>query len=101
MRIIAVDFDGTLCRCAWPAIGPPRRRVIRRLLRAQRKGAKIILWTCRSGLRLSAAVNWCNSHGVHFDAVNENLPDVLEQYGGADSRKVTATEYWDDKAVRP
>ena len=37
--------------------------------------------------------------GVEFDAVNENLPEVIERMGG-DTRKVFANEYWDDRAVR-
>ena len=32
-----------------------------------------------------------------FDAVNENLPEVLELFGGRDSRKITADEYIDDR----
>lgn len=37
-------------------------------------------------------------HGLKFDAVNENLPEVIELMGG-DSRKIFANEYIDDKNV--
>lgn len=97
-KIIAVDFDGTLCRNAFPNIGKPRKWVIRRLLKAQHKGAKIILNTCRTGTRLYQAVVWCEARGIKFDAVNENLPEIIALFGG-DTRKIHATEYWDDKAV--
>ena len=48
-RIIAVDFDGTLCYSNWPELGEPNMPLIE-YLRAQKKsGNKLILWTCRVG----------------------------------------------------
>lgn len=99
-RIIAVDFDGCLCENAWPDIGEARQDVIDALLSRQKTGAKIILWTCRVGERLDAAVRWCAEHGIAFDAVNENLPVNIAAFGN-DCRKIFADEYWDDKAVNP
>ncbi len=98
-RIIAVDFDGCLCENKWPKIGPANEAVIRRLLRMQATGDKLILWTCRTGERLREAVDWCGERGLAFDAVNENLPEIIAAYG-EDTRKITASEYWDDRAVR-
>ena len=98
-RIIAVDFDGCLCENRWPEIGPPNQSVFRRLRRAQLAGAAVILWTCREGARLDEAVDWCARHGLHFDAVNTNLPELVEAYR-YDCRKINATEYWDDRAVQ-
>jgi hypothetical protein len=43
-------------------------------------------------------VEWCAARGLEFDAVNENLPENKEFFGG-DTRKVCATEYWDDRSV--
>ena len=37
-------------------------------------------------------------HGLEFDAVNENLPEMIEWYGN-DCRKVFADVYIDDKAA--
>jgi len=99
-RIIAVDFDGCLCENAWPDIGEAKQDVIDALLLRQKVGAKIILWTCRVGERLDAAVRWCADHGITFDAINENLPVNIVAFGN-DCRKVYADEYWDDKAVMP
>lgn len=99
-HIIAVDFDGTLCENAWPGIGPARAGVIDYVLGQQATGAKIILWTNRRGEKLAEAVKWCAARGLAFDAVNENLPEIVERFGG-DTRKVFAHEYLDDKAVRP
>ena len=97
-RIIAVDFDGCLCVNAWPEIGEAKQDVIDALLLRQEKGAKVILWTCRVGERLAAAVQWCADHGITFDAVNANLPVNIAAFGN-DCRKIYADEYWDDKAV--
>ena len=99
-KIIAVDFDGTLCENKYPEIGEPRTDVIERLLQEQRAGARVILWTCRSGEDLLAAIYWALDKGIAFDAVNANLNSTIEHFGG-DTRKVCADEYWDDKAVRP
>lgn len=97
--IIAVDFDGTLCDSVWPGTGEPIWAVIDMLKRRRRyENAKIILWTCRTDKALDAALKWCDEHGIKFDAVNENLPELMKEYNN-DSRKIYADEYIDDKAV--
>lgn len=98
-QVIAVDFDGTLCREAWPKIGAANHKLIRLLKeRQQERGVKLILWTCREGALLRDAVRWCAAHGLVFDAVNQNLPERIDQYGG-DCRKVSADLYIDDRAI--
>lgn len=97
-KIIAVDFDGCLCKNAWPEIGEQNTAVIEKLRQMKRNGCRLILWTCREGAELDDAVSWCAVRGLRFDAVNANLEDQNEFYGN-DSRKVGADEYWDDKAV--
>ena len=99
-KIIAVDFDGTLCENKYPDFGAPRTDVIERLLQEQRAGARVILWTCRSGEDLLMAIYWALDKGIAFDAVNANLNSTIEHFGG-ETRKVCADEYWDDKAVLP
>ncbi|MCR5735029.1 MAG: hypothetical protein K6G22_10520 [Lachnospiraceae bacterium] len=98
--IIAVDFDGTLCQDAYPGIGAPNLQLIYILKELKASGKKLILWTCRCGEPLCEAVRWCAEHGLFFDAVNENLPEILEKYG-TDSRKITADIYIDDRSVFP
>jgi len=95
---IAVDFDGCLCRNEYPDIGDPNETTIEELKRLREDGACIILWTCRSGGLLKAAVEACRSWGLEFDAVNENPQFFIDEWGN-DSRKVDADEYWDDRAV--
>lgn len=95
--IIAVDFDGTLCENQYPEIGEPNNALIEYLkMRQQKMGHKLILWTCRVGDRLEQAVDWCQDRGLIFDAVNQNLPEIVESFGG-DCRKVFAHEYIDDR----
>ncbi len=98
--IIAVDFDGTLCVDAYPGIGEANMQLIRLLACRQAAGDKLILWTCRCGRQLLEAVNWCRMHGLTFDAVNDNLPEVIAKWGN-DSRKVSADVYIDDRSVQP
>ena len=98
-KAIAIDFDGCLCTNAYPAIGEPNWPVIGQAKQEQRAGAGLILWTCREGQLLQEAVAACESWGLTFDAVNESLPDWIEAFGTT-PRKVGASEYWDDKAVR-
>ena len=97
-RVYAVDFDGTLCESVWPGIGEPNMALIDHLKKRRSEGNKIILWTCRVGDRLREAVEWCRERGLEFDAVNENLPEMIEKYGG-DTRKIFADCYINDKNV--
>lgn len=96
-KIIAVDFDGCLATNNWPDIGEPIPETIEALKREQDAGAKVILWTCRRDEQLTAAVEWCAQQDIRLDAVNANLPSIIEAFGG-DTVKVFANEYWDDRA---
>lgn len=97
-NIIAVDFDGTLCENKYPEIGEPNTELIDFLMNCQLNGDKIILWTCRNEEQTKAAVDWCSEKGLEFDAVNENLPEIITEFGG-DTRKIFANVYIDDRNV--
>ncbi len=98
-KAIAIDFDGCLCTNAYPEIGEPNWPVIKRAQAEQRAGAGLILWTCREDQLLLDAIAACEGWGLTFDGVNESLPDWIDAFK-TQPRKVSATEYWDDKAVR-
>ncbi len=103
--IYAVDFDGTLCENKFPDIGVPNEKLIRWLIEKQKQGDKIILWTNRVGPYLEKAVKWCSERQLYFDAVNENIPEIIEFYkhilnGFPASPKVTADVFIDDAACR-
>lgn len=97
-KVIAIDFDGCLCENRYPEIGAPCWPVIDLAKRRQKDGWALVLWTSRCGADLDAAKAACAEWGLRFDAVNENLPEWSEIYKN-DTRKIGATEYWDDKAV--
>ena len=97
--IIAVDFDGCLASAGtWPEVGEPNEALINWLICLRKRGDKVILWTCRADEALQKAVEFCKVHGLEFDAVNDNIPEIVEMYG-VNSRKITADYYIDDKAV--
>jgi len=98
-KAIAIDFDGTLCTNDYPNIGEPNWKIITEARAEQANGAGLILWTCREGEMLDAALKACKEWGLHFDAVNESLPSWKKEYGN-NPRKVGASEYWDDRSVR-
>lgn len=97
-KIIAVDFDGCLVVNKYPDVGEPIEKNIQKLKDEQAAGAKAILWTNRVEKYLEDALAFCELYGIIFDAVNENLPKIIEAEGG-DPRKIFANEYWDDRAV--
>jgi len=97
-RTIACDFDGTLAEDKYPEIGEPIWQTILCLKHEQNRGAKIILWTNRTHEPLKAAVAWCESQGIYFDAVNNNIQEVILAFK-CNPRKVFANEYWDDRMV--
>lgn len=94
-RKIAVDFDGTIVENLYPKIGRERPFALRTLRALQEKGFLLILWTCRSGADLDAAVDFCRKGGVEFYAVNENYDGELS-HGGC-PRKIDADIYIDDR----
>lgn len=97
-KVIAVDFDGTLCENRWPEIGSMNVELIDYLRRCRATGDKLILWTNREGEELYEALVWCRERGLEFDAVNDNLPENIRHFGN-NSRKVYADVYIDDKAA--
>ena len=100
--IIAIDFDGTIVEHCYPEIGQLKPHAIETLKAWQKKGHKLILWTCRNDtdpanhgrLVLTEAVEFMKQQGVLFDAVNENLPDL----GINPQPKIYADLYFDDRA---
>ena len=104
-KIIAVDFDGTLCInrdvVNWPYLGQPNKELIEKLKALQDEGHVLILWTCREGELLEQAVAWCrNFCGINFDAVNDNI-EATKTFFGGNSRKGSCDYYIDDKGCTP
>lgn len=94
------SYDGTLCYSKWPELDQPNLALIEYLQEWKRNGNKLILWTCRAGEALSKAVEWCREQNLEFDAVNDNLPEIIEFYGH-NSRKISCDYYIDDRMLLP
>ena len=95
-NIYAIDFDGTIVTDKFPEIGEAIPTVQNFIKVRQAQGDKFILWTCRTKEYLQAAIDYCRSQGIVFDAINCNIPWVTAEYGN-DPRKVFADFYIDDK----
>lgn len=96
--ILAIDFDGTICRGTFPNIegeSPYAGEIIRKL---KADGHYIIINTCRSGQQLLEAINWLLQQEIPFDRVNDNEPAQIALHEN-NSRKVFADLYIDDRQV--
>ncbi len=94
---IAVDFDGTIVDHEYPGIGKEKLFAFQTLKEFEKMGARLILWTFRSGKELDEAVEYCRKNGIEFYAVNKNYPE--EVYDETISRKIDADVFIDDKMV--
>jgi len=92
--IIAVDFDGTCVEHRYPAIGAEVPGVVDTLRDLVSAGHKLILWTMRSGERLTEAVLWFQDRGIDLWDRNRNPM----QKSWTSSPKVFAHVYIDDAA---
>jgi hypothetical protein len=92
---IAVDFDGTIVEHDYPKIGKEKLFAFSTLKELEKRGARLILWTFRSGTELEEAVDYCRKNGIEFYAVNKNYPEEVAD--DSVSRKIDADIYIDDK----
>ncbi|MDQ1332442.1 MAG: hypothetical protein QG576_476 [Bacteroidota bacterium] len=94
---IAVDFDGTIVDHQYPDIGKEKLFAFQTLKELEKRGARLILWTFRTGKELDDAVEFCRKNGIEFYAVNKNYPEEI--FDNNVSRKIDADIYIDDKNV--
>jgi hypothetical protein len=94
---IAVDFDGTIVEHEFPQIGKEKLFAFQTLKELDKMGARLILWTFRSGKELDEAVEYCRKNGIEFYAVNKNYPEEI--FDETVSRKIDADIYIDDKNI--
>ncbi|MBR4923470.1 MAG: hypothetical protein IKY99_07655 [Bacteroidaceae bacterium] len=97
--IIAVDFDGTIVKHRYPAIGPEIPFAIETLKKLAREQHRLILWTVRKGKLQDEAVEFCRKRGLEFYAVNRNYPEETEEQSIKGSRKLKADVWIDDRNV--
>lgn len=94
--IIAIDFDGTIVKHEYPRIGKPIPFAIETLIKLQRDGHRLILWTVREGRLLQEAVDYCEERGLVFFAENENYRGETDEQPNA-PRKLKAELFIDDR----
>ena len=92
--IIAIDFDGTIVKHKYPKLGDPVPGAIEWMRRFTALGAKIILYTMRSGKELNEAVNFLNDNYIDLWGINKNPT----QTAWTTSPKAYANVYIDDAA---
>lgn len=91
--IILVDFDDTI---RYYNVTPIElcNDVVNTIKEAQEFGASLVLWTCRDGEELTEALEYCNSIGLTFDAVNPTKSEVISNT----SNKAFGNIQLDDRA---
>ena len=94
---IAVDFDGTIVRHRYPAIGEEMPFAIATLRRLQEEHHRLILWSVREGKLLDEAVDWCRQHGIEFYAINKEYPEEDQARNEHYSRKLKVDLFIDDR----
>jgi len=92
--IIAVDFDGTICKQKWPEIGEPVPGAIEGLKKLLSDGHLLILYTLRNGPSLVEALDYLNRHEISLWGINDNP----RQKHWSASKKIHAHVYIDDAA---
>ena len=101
--IIAIDFDGSLCKHEYPYVGDDIGAVpvLKRIIAA---GHRLMLWTMRgnkplvNGIdTLAEAVNWFKNNDIPLWGINEN-PDQKAS-GWTNSNKQHADLFIDDAAL--
>jgi len=98
---VAVDFDGVLARKAWPAVGEEMPGAVAFLKWLDEQGWWRVLFTCREGGHLKAALGWLDKQGYGegwWTAVNATPKPITDQYG-SDSRKIGFHALIDDLAI--
>lgn len=102
-KVVAVDFDGTLVQGAeFPEIGELNVDLTNELISGKYKDWKKILYTHRCGHTLDMILPFLKdleiSHGLKFDAINDNIQEVKDKLHGGPIKKVWFDEFIDDKA---
>lgn len=94
--IFAIDFDGTIVSNAYPEIGDLNVQMADFIIDLKSKGHRWILWTCRMGKELEAALTFLKENNLNPDYVNEPIEEIFTMYPD-NPRKIFADCYIDDR----
>ena len=95
--LIAVDFDGTIEKHKYPAIGAEIPFAIETLKKLAAEKHKLILWSVREGKLLDEAVEFCRQRGLEFYAINRDYPEEEKGQNNHYSRKLKVDLFIDDR----
>lgn len=95
--LIAVDFDGTIVKHKYPAIGAEIPFAIETLKKLAAEKHKLILWSVREGKLLDEAVEFCRQRGLEFYAINRDYPEEEKGQNNHYSRKLKVDLFIDDR----
>lgn len=106
-HIIAIDFDGCICDGGFydiskgTLIQSTKDRMFE-IIKNSILPVEFILWTCRIGVKLEEAKEFCKLHDLpKIKYFNEQHPTTFTwMEDAANVRKIFAHEYWDDRAVK-
>ncbi len=96
---IAVDFDGTIVRHRYPAIGEEIPFAVSTLKMLTEERHRLILWTVREGKLLDDAVEWCRQRGLEFYAINRDFPEEDISRNAHFTRKLKVDLWIDDRNI--
>lgn len=97
--IYAVDFDGTIVENTYPEIGKLIPFALESLRKLQDQGDIVILWTCRTGEELKAALEFLKVNNFIPDIINDHSQQMKELYPDSKPKKIYADIYIDDHDV--
>ena len=93
-KIVAVDFDGTICQShADGTMGDPLPGVVGKLHLLKEAGWKIVIWTVRADS--SELREHLDQHDVPYDYINQHPWQPKDS-----SHKIIADVYIDDRALQ-
>ena len=95
--LIAVDFDGTIVKHKYPAIGAEIPFAFETLKKLAAEQHKLILWSVREGKLLDEAVEFCRQRGLEFYAINRDYPEEEKGQNNHYSRKLKVDLFIDDR----
>jgi|SRR5579875_3657043 len=99
-KYYALDFDLTITdRDCYPDIGNLKEHADRVIRRLKDNGAKIAIWTCRTGQEQEKLVkDFLHKHNIPYDKFNEPFEELTEMFDST-SRKILAEVYIDDRGI--
>lgn len=96
--VLSIDFDKTIVDSDYPQIFGLKKDARKYINLLYNEGYYIIVNTCRCGEEQDNAEKFLKDQEVYFHLINQNNPDLVKFYC-ADSKKVSADIYVDDKAL--